>query len=226
MALDVTLSITIDSDREGGNLSDGTTYGTGGNPARADLRVFATGYKVAVDLSEDALTLVSNTGDPETVSSYTFNIPADGYFKFLFVAVPEYAGGTPYALYDAATDTSTNIVYRSLQAGNLGHAVSEVLWWEVISDPSSLASNYGEANESANIASLVYERVLTPNSEYTYANLIGENCACTDCDENELIPDYNIASLWLNGMIVADQRVETIKGETLARRFSSKFIDN
>lgn len=227
MALTPSLSIAIESDRESGVLTDDTVYGTGGNPARADIRVFATGYKVSADLSEEALTMTSNTGDAQTVSSWTFNIDLDGWFKYLFVGVAEYAGGTTYALYDAVFDPADDAVYRSKQAGNLGNALSDTAWWEVITDPSSLAENEGEDNESENLAeSLVYERVLSPNSQYNYSNLIAENCACSDCDPNEVVYNYEIASIWVNAMDVADERADGLSGETIARRYQSKFISS
>jgi hypothetical protein len=46
MALSPEFSISISSDRTTVTITDDTVYGTGGNPARADLRVFVKGYKV------------------------------------------------------------------------------------------------------------------------------------------------------------------------------------
>jgi len=223
MALDVTLSVDISSDRLTGTLNDDTTYG-GSNPSRAALRVFADGYKMTADNTATTLTLTSNTSDPQTVTSWDFDISEDGWFKFYYVAIPAYAGGTTYAIYDAVYDND-NTVYRSKQNGNVGNALSNTTYWEVITDPAALAANLTETNESLNITSLIYQRVLTPNSEYAYSNMIGENCSCSDCDENETIYDYQIFSFWLNGALVADERTEVVKGETICRRIASRFID-
>lgn len=227
MAYDITLSISISSTRESGTLTDSTTYG-GANPARSAVRVFATGAKVDSEGDEDAVTLTSDTGDAQTVTSWTFDYSdsSDGYWKYRFVIIKdEYSAGTTYDIYDAVFDAANDAVYRSKQNGNIGQSLGDTTYWEVISDPSQLADNYGEATESTNIESLVYVRVLSANAAWAYANLIGDNCSCSDCDEADIIQQYQIASLWLNGMEIADTRSEVLKGEILARRFQSKFID-
>lgn len=224
MALDVLFSISISSDRETTTLTDQTIYGSP-NPARSALRVFVSLQKMDVDNTGTAVPLTASPNDPETVTSWSWVTQADGWNKFYYVAIPAYAGGTTYAIYDAVYDSATDLVYRSLSNGNVGNALSNVTFWEPITDPASLANNEGETNESLNITSLIYQRVLTFNSQYEYAVLIGQNCACTDCDDSEITPPYNLFSLLLNGAIKADQWSEFIKGEQICRKIQSKFFE-
>lgn len=220
MALEPIIGLSITADRVTLTLTDLTTYGSP-NPTRSVLRVFLTLYKVDVDNAGTAIAVTSNTGDSETVSSWSAPFGVDGWYKALFVAIPAYAGGTTYAIYDAVYDTVTDLVYRSKSAGNVGNALSDTVYWEPISDPTTLAENEGETNESVNITSLVYSRVLTYNSQFAYGNLIAGNCECSDCDDENIIQPYEIYSLLLNGAIIADQRSEFIKGERISRKLQS-----
>lgn len=225
MAYDITLSIAIDSTRESGTLSDDTVFTS---PVRSAVRVFADAFKVDFESTETAVTLTSNTGDAQTVSSWTFpyDISSDGYWKYRYVIIKdEYSALTSYDIYDAVFDASDDAVYRSKQNANIGNVLADTTYWELISNPAELASNFEEPSESTNIESLVYVRVLSANAAWGYANLIGENCTCTECDD-EIIQPYQIASLWLNGMSIADTRSEVLKGENLARRYQSKFLSD
>jgi hypothetical protein len=71
----------------------------------------------------------------------------------------------------------------------------------------------------------VYQRVLSPNSQYEFANQLSAQCACSDCDEDESLQQYNIFAQWLDAVAVADSRTEVLEGELLCRRIQSKFID-
>lgn len=226
MAYTIDLSVSIASDRESFELQDLTEYGTSGNPARADVRVFASAAKVNYSNEETDVPVESNDGDPQTDSYWTgaYDLSSDGYWKFRFVIIKEeYDALETYDIYDAVYDGS-NSVYRSKQNSNTGNALNDTAFWEVITDVPSLADNFEQPNESVNIESLVYLRVLRANSQWKYADIISDNCGCTDCDEGEIIQNYQIASLWLNGMAVADSREEVLKGELIARRFESRFL--
>jgi hypothetical protein len=225
MPLDITFSIAIDTERENITQTDETVFGTGGNPARADVRVFVDAFKMNYENEETDLTVTPDDDDPQTDAAWVYPYSTDGWYKIYYVAIPLYSGATSYSIYDAVADSSTDIVYRSLSNGNIGNALSDTAFWEVITDEAGLANNKGTASESLNINSLVYQRVFSYNSQYTYSNLIREQCACTDCDESTLMQNYAIFSLWLNGAIVADQRTEVLDGELLARRIQSRFID-
>lgn len=223
MALSPSLTISIAADVASATITDTTVYGAP-NADRADLRVFVKHYKVDTASIESALTLTSDTSDAQTDAVWTWTYDSDGYHKTYYVAIPEYSAATSYNIYDAVFDPATDLVYRSKSSGNVGQSLTDTNFYLPITDPASLAANYGEATESVNITSLVYTRVLTPLSQQAYGNLIGTNCACTDCDDDDIIPDYNIFSLWLNGAITADTRTEVLQGELICRRIESKFL--
>lgn len=221
MALSVLISFdSITADRLTGTLIDNTVYGTGGNPARNAVGVFVTGQKMKFDATVDTvLTVTGNNTSPSTDVSWTFNIVKDGWTRFLFAIVPDYAGGTTYALYDAVRNSTTNVVYRSKQSTNLGHALTDTSWWEVITDPSSLASNEGESNESANIASDIYEIVPTPTSEFAFANQIAiASTEGGDADREQSVQLYELLAVFVDGMYVRSDRSEFSQAERLARR--------
>jgi hypothetical protein len=224
MALTISLDVSIDSDRENASLSDETVYGTGGNPARADVRVFVSGFKMSYENEATDLTVTGDDEDPETDSSWRFNIPEDGYFKFyVSIITDEYDTGTTYDQYDAVYDGNT--VYRSVVANNLNNALNNPTYWEEITDPASLANNKGQANESTNITSTIYLRVLSPNSAYYFANMTSDNWGAVDTIEDEPLQNYIIFRMWLDAVAIADSRSEVLDGELICRRIQAKFID-
>lgn len=221
MSLSVSLSIAISTDRESMVITDNTVYGTGGNPARNVLKLYFQGFKVDIDNVGTDLTIDSY--DPATVTEWTSNYSIDGFYKFYYAAIPAYSALTTYAQYDAVYNGST--VYRSLVGSNTGHDTSNTSYWEVISSPATLANNKGESNESLNINTLVYLRVLSADSQYAYGNMISDGSVCTDCDQRELLLNYDLFSMWIAGMAIADAREEVLDGETIARKVQSRFID-
>lgn len=222
-----TLSATIDSitaDRTTGVLLDGTTYSS---PARADVGVFVTGQKMKQNSTvESTLTLTGDTSDPETDTQWTFNIPKDGWFRFLIVGIPEFDSSATYSLYDAVHSSGT--VYRSKQNSNTEDNLADTSFWEEISDPGSLALNEGESNESTNIDSLIYEPGIFPNSEYGFAQEIAE--ASEEYLTTLAIPDedlatYELLAVLLDGAYVAADRSAMSRAERISRRLESILND-
>lgn len=216
----VLLSVdSITADRLSGVLLDSTSYT---NPLRNTVAVFITGRKLDVNgVVTDTLTVVGNNGNVLTDSSWTFNIPLDGWYSFLYVAIPFYNGGTSYDLYDAVY--TGGLVYRSLQNSNVGNSVSDTNYWELITDPGSLALNKEEANESLNIDSQNYQGLLSPNAEYNYSNAIADAsdmCCGDDCTLEALYVFIKMEAL-IEGTYTCSDRGEYSKGEEILRRFES-----
>lgn len=225
MAYTITLTDAITSDRVTATITDATVYSS---PIRSAVRVFMSANKQAADNTvSNALTLTPNNTDSEIVTSWSwFYSETDGWYIYYFAILKAaYAGGTTYNIYDAVYDSTTDLVYRSLANSNVGNALSNTTWWQLITSPSTLAANKGESNESLNIESTVYQRVLTYNSQYEYGNFVSEACAncCGDCESDEADATYNLLSLLLNGAVQADLRTECVKGETICRRLSGIF---
>lgn len=227
MSYTISLSIAITTDRATATITDSTVFG-GSNPNRSAVRVFLSGNKQTVDNTVDyALTLTPNNTDPAVVSSWSWPYQdTDGWINFFYVIIKAaYAGGTSYNIYDAVYDSGTNLVYRSKANSNVGHSLSDTTWWELITDPSTLAANKGETNESLNIESTIYQRVLSYSAQYNYGNFISDASSecCGDCAESEAVTEYKLLSLLVNGLITADERTELPQGETIARRLSGIF---
>ncbi len=223
MANSIQISIsTITSDRASATISDETTYSS---PARAAVGVFVGCYKMNGDSTvADTLTLVSNTDDPETDSEWVMQLDnGDGWYRIPAVSIPDFDDTLTYDIYDAVFDPSSGNVYRSKQNTNTQDSLANTTWWELISDPAALALNEEEANESTNIDSTIYEVILSPNSEYEYANLISEvaeECCKVECSIENLLPYIRVAAL-VDGMYVHSDRSEMVAGERLARRLES-----
>lgn len=228
MAYTIDFSVDITLDRTTGTLTDETVYG-GANPTRDTVRVYVSGYKMKQDASvEEALTVTSDTGDPQNSSVYTFNIPKDGWFRFptTIVKIP-YSALVTFAKYDSVYDAPTGLVYRSLLAGNVGNPLDLTTAWELISNPGDLALNKGSVNESLNVESIVYERIFTPNSEFGFSNFIStesKNC-CGDCDETAILQQYNLIAFLLDGAQDADMRSYLPDGEQICRRLDEILQD-
>jgi hypothetical protein len=220
-----TIIFTVDSitaDRTQGVLLDGTTYTS---PIRSGVGVFVKGQKMKADATvESTLTLTGNTVDPETDAQWTFNIPKDGWFRFLIVSIPDFNSASTYAIYDAVFNPTDNKVYRSKQNGNTEDSLVNTTWWEEIVDPATLASNEGEANESVNIDSAIYEPGLFPNSEYGFANKIAEvseQYLTSLTIPAEILEQYSLFAVLLDGAYVKADRSEMNMAERIARRLES-----
>lgn len=219
MSLSIDLSVAIASTRDSFVLTDDTVFTS---PARSAYYIYVDAFKMAYDSSVTSTLAVDNTA-PNTVTSWTIDYTIDGWYKMYYAAFQAWSVGTTYALYDAVFRTGN--VYRSLQAGNVGHDPSDAAWWEVITDPAGLANNKGETNESVNIDSTVYNRVFSADGQFAYDTFISDASTCTDCDEAALLQKYNLFALWLDSIAIADAREEVLDGELIARRIQSTFID-
>lgn len=222
MALTPSFTVAIDADRTEISLTDTTVYGAP-NLVRADCSVFLSAAKVDAEGTETDVETTGDDEDPSTDSSWSHSYDeGDGYWKYRWVVIPAYDVATEYDLYDAVE--SGGVVYRSKANSNTGQSVSNTTYFEPIGTPTSLADNKGEDNESQNIESYVYERVFTSNSQYAYANLIKTNSMNTEADDESILQDYHLFSLWLNGAVVCDERTLGNPGEIIVRRIESKFL--
>jgi hypothetical protein len=225
------LTLAISTDRESTTITDETVFGTGGNPARADVRVYLKGYKMVLTASTNsslttsytALTTTGDTDDPATDASWLVTYTEDGSYKYNYVIVEEeYDVATTYARYDAVY--SGDVVYRSKTNSNVGQSLSNTTYWEVIESPADLAANKGTSTESTNVTSTVYLRVLAADGQYYYANYISDQCACVDCDEQQFFTKATGWMLLLDRIAIADSRSEIVDGESAALRMMSNYF--
>lgn len=219
-----TISLSVDSiasDRTEFTILDGTTYSS---PARNTLGAFITVQKINSDSTvASTITVTSNDSDPETDSEWTVPFTQDGWYRASFVVVPDYDAGTTYAIYDVAFDPATNQVFRSKQNANTGNSTANTTWWEEITGNNIglIAGNEGEANESANIDSTVYEFIVSANSEYGFSNIISEasETYLTSLKiPQDILDTYSLIAVLLDGTYVSSDRSELSRGERLCRR--------
>ena len=228
MALTITLSTSIATDRESWVLTDDTVYGTGGNPARSAVGVFVASYKMNYDNTvATTLDVTSDDDDEETDASWTIDYTVDGWYKTYFVIIPDFDNTDTYEIYDAVFNPSDNKVYRSKQNNNTEDTLTNTTWWEEITGANiaGLANNKDTATESANITSTIYQRVFRADSQYEFSNQLSDQSKFVDDDELNTLEDYILFAQWLDAAEVADSRSEVLDGEQICRRIQTKFID-
>jgi hypothetical protein len=221
MPLSPDFSVGISGDRAAVTLNDQTTYG-GANPERSDLYVFVNLYKVNYANVRTKIPTAGNDLDPLTDVSWVGNYDIDGHYKWAYVAIPDYSGLTSYSKYDAVF--ADDKVYRSKVDLNQGESPLDTDFWEEIEDPAELAFNKGEENESLNITSVIYVRVLVAHGQYAYANMVSDMAICTDCDEDATLKKLSDFDTLLTAAIIADVRQEVTDGELISRRIQSSFL--
>lgn len=223
MALDITVSYSSETpvgDEYQGVITDDTVYGTGGNPARADGVLYMTGEKLNYDSSVD-YEIDIETYDPEIVTTFTFTIVKDGWNQYTIVFIPEYDNGATYALYDAVYESG--VVYRATQAGFSGQTPPNSSYWEIISEPTSLAANDGTATESANIAFEIFNIIIYPFAKKLFGDS-AENYAIQCCGtfkDVEEFTAYKELGAIVKALQASNTRSRYASGERISRYAAS-----
>src|SRR5882672_4463126 len=212
MSLTIDLSVAIASTRESFTLTDDTVFTS---PARSAYYIYVDAFKMAYNNSVTSTLAVDNTA-PNTATNWSLEYSIDGWYKMYYAAIQAWDSGTTYAKYDAIYYSGN--VYTSVANGNLNNTPTNPVYWTQVTDPAALANNKGEVNESLNIDTIIYNRVLAANGQNTYDIFISDASTCTDCDEAVLLQKYNLFALWLDSIAIADAREEVLDGELIARR--------
>lgn len=214
------LDYTSESPNEDGNfdsvLTDVLVYG-GSNPARVDVNVYISGEKIKQDDSVD-FDVTFDSYTPSSASTFSFEVTKDGYYKFKYVAIPDYDNAHDYAQYDVVY--SAGVVYQAFANPSTGTAPTNPSFWEVVSSPTDLIDEVGSATEAGNLLYQVYERILYPFTK-TAAGDTAETAAlecCSDCERGEDVKTYELLAVLADGMNSADQRGKTARGERIARK--------
>lgn len=204
--------------------TDGSTYGS---PARNTLAVFVKICKMDYTGNRTALTTTPNNTDPTNVLtvSWSATYSADGWHQILYAGVPAYSGGTTYALYDAVYDGGN--VYRSKSAGNVGNATSDTSFWELITDPTSLALTAGTSLASPNLATITSTAILSFGVKAAIAVAFGTQTGnaflemTSDYLRSQDVRVYELLALGLEAIKIADSRQNYSALEIYARRAES-----
>lgn len=225
MAITKSLTTSVDLDTSTLTITDASTYTS---PSRATCGVFLKVFKVDSTGSRTDLQATSS-GDPNTDSVWTCNFEGDGWYKYFYVAVPDWAV-TTYNIYDAVFNPLTNIVYRSKVGSNSVATASDLLVtanWEVITDPAELAIQLGTITQSVNLITLasigVFNDILYPNTKRNFgaqASLAFLEHA-SSYKRPQDVRLYNLLGIAVDGMQIALDREEYSLGEIIARRATS-----
>jgi hypothetical protein len=223
MANTISLSWDVNLD-DTATLTDGTTFTS---PLRNAVGVFVKIFKVDSSSVQTEIANTGDTSDPETDQEFTITLTDDGWYQTYYVAVPDYDVLVTYAQYDAVFDPSTNYVYRSKSGSNIGQLVTNTTYFELITDPATLAANEGQTNESANIDSSVYNALLLNEVE----DLFGDSgvasakecsCNCDECSEAEQL--FAFVDAQREGALIHAGRQQFASAERCIRRLD-EFID-
>lgn len=217
-------NITVDLSASTITAVDGSTYGS---PLRNTLGVYLSIYKVDYAGSRTLLTTTGNNANPQTDTQWVCSYSTDGWYKFFYVGVPNYAGGTPYAQYDAAYDNVNKRVYRSKSAGNIGNALVNTTFWELISDPASLVLNIGTSTASVNLNTITSIANLNVGLYPTTKVKFGDQCglafleASSTYKRSQDVRNYELLGLAVDDMKECDSRQQYSLLEITARRASA-----
>lgn len=222
MAITINLTnITVDLTTSIGTIVDGSTYTS---PTRATCGVYVKVYKTDYAGNRTLVTTTPNLGDANTDTQWTFPYAVDGWYKIAYVAPPDYAAGTTYAKYDAVFDPTNKLVYRSKSAGNIGNALLNTTFWEVIPVPTDLAFNVGTTTESPNLTTItgvtVYNIILYSIISKAYGDATGSAMleASSDYKRSEDVRYNELLFLAKESIKIANNRQAYSTGEIYARR--------
>jgi hypothetical protein len=222
MALTISVSYLsetpVDSSYQG-VIQDDTVYGAG-NPARADGVLYMTGEKLNFDSSVD-YEIDIETYDPTSVTNFTFSIEKDGWNQYTVVFIPEYNNGTTYLLYDAVYEAG--VVYRATQNSFSGQTPPNSSYWEVISEPTSLAANDGTSTESANIAFEIFNIIIYPFAKKLFGDAAEDyaiQCCGTFKDVEEFTAYKELGAI-VKALQASNTRSRYASGERISRYAAS-----
>lgn len=138
-------------------------YGTP-NPDRSDLGLFVYGYEYNPD-GDDSLILSDNT-EPNTASSWEFDISGDGYIYFFVLAFNAWDSSTPYDPDDLVYHNSN--FYKALQSStNVEPSSSTSATWDILSDDEIIA-------EKANVVNARLDELNMQDGDICFSNLAAD----------------------------------------------------
>lgn len=194
------------------------------DPANSVGGLFVSAYKVNDEAEETTITITPDD-DPWNVTQWDVELSIDGWYRISGVIVPNFDNLEIYNQYDCVYSNGASGLgiyrYKMTYASTPGQSpISHSVLWDFIEDPVRLAYNVGEDNESANVNCGIYDVILSPNTEYEYANYLaslGKEVCSVDCSLENLEMIIRLATI-IDGMSVRNDRSEMPAGERLARR--------
>ncbi len=107
------------------------------NQARGTLALFVA---LSVRESSGRVSLPIPSYNVFSASTWLVTIQEDGWYEIYFFGCLAWSSIITYALNYIAYDSGTNKFYKSIQAGNLNHVVTDTLWWTPTTDVDDFAA--------------------------------------------------------------------------------------
>ncbi len=125
ISIDCTTVVITDSTGVYNNPNNLTGYNAP-NQARATLALFVA---LSIRRSDGRVTLTIPTYNKFTAATWSVTDTEDGWHEIYFFGCLAWSAIITYALNYITYDASTDKFYKSLQAGNINHSVTDASWW-------------------------------------------------------------------------------------------------
>lgn len=159
-----------------------TGYGVGGNQARATLAL-----KVCLSLrkSTGRETIAIDAYNEFTASTWSVTVTEDGWYEIYFFGCLAWSGATTYAQYEIVYDATTDAFYKSAQAANTNHAVTDTAWWTATTDVEDFATAVALPQTSTYQTTTNYIE-LCRTRKCEAAMLVAAGCDCNNSTTDQL----------------------------------------
>lgn len=157
-----------------------------------------------------------------TDGTFSLSITSDGWYKFKYIAVPVFVAVTEtYAVNDLLYDSADDNLYRCIQGfTGINSPNTRPDLFAVVTDPSTVFDDIGTASDPANIHYQEFDTIVRVNTNKAVGNAATTAALeqCGDCTRSEDVELYELLTVMLDGMAIADGRGLYVNGEKIARR--------
>lgn len=221
----VSFTISLPTPYTSGTITDTSSYVS---PARSGYGVFMVANKVDYQGNVTKLTTTGNANQT-TASIWTWSAVGDGWYQFIYIAAPNYAGGTTYAKYDIVYDPATFVLYQSQQATNVGHALSLTAWWLPVTNAASAGTSELYAVYVASLTNpqtatgatiSAYNKILSQVTQASFQLQASSKAleGVTDAFRRIDVQGYELLKLFIDAMASDETAQLYNEGEKVARR--------
>lgn len=217
MANTVSLTFTPASDGSAVTITDATSYTS---PTRPTCGVYINVYKTDSQGVQTKLTTTLNNADPNSTSTWTFNLDSDGWYQAYYFSAPDYSTVVTYAVNQAVFDPTNQCVYKSKTSGNLNNPLVSTTHWLLVSDPATLAAYDGTSLDPTNCDLQVSNKVyyfITQETRDRYAIDVASDF-CGDVDLNADVNLFELFDLFVEALSKAETYSSFVQAERIARR--------
>lgn len=193
-----TLTITDNT----GNYNVSTNPGGYGSPNEVRSNLYLL-MQLNLRRSTGRESIAVPSYNKHTAALWTVAITEDAEYEIYTFATLAYNSGTNFNLGEITYDISTDAFYKSKQASNVGHAVTDTAWWIPTVDTEDFIAAINAAQ--ANTYSSTYNYMTLCRSLKCEAKAIVA-AGCCSCEDTCQLKDYEKIRMkiegatWLHGM--------------------------